>query len=290
MAKFTRTTFCRVALFLLVVAQSHATIAEEPQTTETAATKKKKEDVQTIPGSDELPPLDLKQTVFGVFQAAKDKKFEARLVQQSERGGFLLLRNVTGEDLNVRFPDAFVGVNVIGSGAAQQFGGQGTAQSTGIAVTSGQSRLAARNDTPEVFLVAAGETIRLPVTSVCLEYGKPTPNAKLRYVIMPVEQYSRNSVFHKLLPLFTKTKISQRVAQAAAWHVANDLSWAELSSILNSRSSVPVPLFTSNDLRLAQALVEKATLEAAKKEDVGSANPTSTATPAPKKKRAEETR
>lgn len=269
MAAFFRTTSRFTAFVLIAVAATGLSIASEPQT-KTDSAQKKKKDESTIPGPG-LSPAESRQKGLDVFQAAKEKKVEAKLVQQSERGGFLLLRNVTGEQLNVRFPDAFVGVNVIGNGTAQQVGGRGTAQSTGIAVTSGQSSRVARNEeTPDVFAIPAGETIRLPITSVCLEYGKPTPTPKLRYVIMPVEQFSNNPVFHKLLPLFTKTKISQRVAQAAAWHVSNKLSWTELSSILNPRSSIPVPLFTANDLRLARALVEKATLESAQKDELAS--------------------
>lgn len=289
MLNFSRITVCTLAFLLSVLAGANARCADELKT-DAASTAKKKKDAVPTSGAGPVSETDSSLSVWEVFQAARDKKVEARLVQQSERGGFLLLRNVTGEELNVRFPDAFVGVNVNGSGAAQQVGGQGAAQSTGIAVTYGQSRLAARNDTPEVFSVPAGETVRLPVTSVCLEYGKPTPNAKLRYVIMPVEQFCRNPVFHKLLPLFTKTKISQRVAQAAAWHVSNDLTWTELSSILDSHSSLPVPMFTANDLRLAKALVEMAAAEASKKEELQPAIPESSGAPAPKRKREEKTR
>jgi len=71
-------------------------------------------------------------------------------------------------------------------------------------------------DRAGLFSIPPGKTIRLPVTSVCLEYGKPEPNSRLNYVIVPVERYSTNPVFHELLPLFTETRASQKAAQAAA--------------------------------------------------------------------------
>ena len=107
-----------------------------------------------------------------------------------------------------------------------------------------------------------GKTLRLNVTSVCLEYGKPEPNSNHRYVIMPVEKYSSNPVFHELLPLFTRTKASQRVAQASAWHLANGLTWTELAGLtsVRGRVGVPLPIFTADDLRAARALVHTATV------------------------------
>ena len=199
-----------------------------------------------------------------IFQAGKDKKVEAKLVQQNEKTGYLLLRNITTETLNVRFPDAFVGANQIGNGRGARVGGPGTAQSTGITVTQGRG---AGQDQAGLFSIPPGKTIKLPVTSVCLEYGKPEPNSRLNYVIMPVERYSTNPVFHELLPLFTKTRASQKVAQAAAWHLSSGLSWTELTSVTDPRAAggLPLPIFSTNDLRAAKALVDKATALAVEK-------------------------
>ena len=48
------------------------------------------------------------KTEIDIFQAGKEKKVEAKLVLQNEKTGYLLLRNITTEFLNVRLPDAFV--------------------------------------------------------------------------------------------------------------------------------------------------------------------------------------
>ena len=70
MAEFFRTTFCRVALLLLVIAQCHACVADESQSKETAATKKKKE-VPAFPGPEGPPSPAATDTGLDVFQAAK---------------------------------------------------------------------------------------------------------------------------------------------------------------------------------------------------------------------------
>ncbi len=230
------------------------------------ANTKEKKTVTPGPGSDlpEAPPPLSPDKGLDVFQAGKEKKVEAKLVQQNEKTGYLLLRNTTTEALNIRFPDAFVGANQIGSGRGARVGGPGTAQSTGITVTQGRGP---GQDRAGLFSIPPGKTIKLPVTSVCLEYGKPEPNAKLNYVIMPVERYSTNPVFHELLPLFTKSKASQKVAQAAAWHLSSGLSWPELAGVTNPRTpGIPIPIFSGNDLRAAKALVDKATAIAVEKQ------------------------
>jgi len=199
------------------------------------------------------------QTGEDVFQAATAGKVRVKLIQQSEKGGYLLLQNTTTESLNVRFPDAFVGVNAVGNAQGTPLRGQGAAQSTGIAFSPGQGP---QNGQSGVFSVPPGRTMRLNVTSVCLEYGRPEPNSNHRYVIMPVEKYSSNPVFHELLPLFARTRASQRVAQASAWHLANGLTWTELAGLtsVRGRAGVPLPIFSADDLRAARALVHTATL------------------------------
>ena len=113
------------------------------------------------------------------------------------------------------------------------------------------------------FFLPPGKTGRLPVTSVCLEYGRPTPNSGMTYQILSVEQFAgQKPVLRELIPLFVRSRIDQRTAQAAAWHVSNGLSWSQLTRLkpvgpsgLPSRS-----LFKNRELAAAKALVEKAGL------------------------------
>jgi hypothetical protein len=219
-----------------------------------------------------------------VFEGMQARQIEVKLTQQNEKSGVMLVRNTTKQPITVEFPAAFVGVhitnaNLVARGQAPQSNGQ-TAQSTGVSISGAPARLAADAPVPDKlgepqanakeepkpgqFEVPAGKTIRFPVTSVCLEYGKPEPNAKLPYLIIPVERYSRNPVLHELLPLFAKARVSQKVAQAAAWHVSNGLTWQELAGIMG-QGAVPAPMFDTRTLQQANVLVNEAAAVAVKR-------------------------
>ena len=261
MSRFLTAFACLCVLSTVSVEAQTDKKKEKPAATDEVKAKEKK---TLPPGSGPESEKPAEEKGIDIFQAGKEKKVEAKLVQQNEKTGYLMLRNISTETLNVRFPDAFVGANQIGNGRGARVGGPGTAQSTGITVTQGRG---SGQDQAGLFSIPPGKTIKLPVTSVCLEYGKPEPNSRLNYVIMPVERYSTNPVFHELLPLFTKTRASQKVAQAAAWHLSSGLSWSELVSVTDARASggLPLPIFSANDLRAAKALVDKATALAVEK-------------------------
>jgi hypothetical protein len=55
--------------------------------------------------------------------------------------------------------------------------------------------------------------------------------------------------------------VSQKVAQAATWHIASGLTWEQLAAemIKHSGGDPDVPFFTSEELEAAQGIVEIAT-------------------------------
>jgi hypothetical protein len=68
----------------------------------------------------------------------------------------------------------------------------------------------------------------LKLPTVCLEHGKKEPRAAVPYEIRPIESFTSDPAVHELLKLFGKGGIDQRSAQAAAWHLANKMTWQEL--------------------------------------------------------------
>lgn len=215
--------------------------------------------------------------IVALFKGMQDGRLGARLIQHSEKKGDLFLANKTKQPLIVQMPEAFVGVHILNqrrgqTGSGQRVDSPNRAQSTGSSISgnprenprterSSDSRNGAGAKDARKFPVAAGRVVKLPVTSVCLEFGRPTPNANMKYQIVSVEQYSRqNQVLRELIPLFVRTRMDQRIAQAAAWHVSNKLSWTELSALQKPAvAGLPGgPLFAANDLKLAKALVDRA--------------------------------
>ena len=76
----------------------------------------------------------------------------------------------------------------------------------------------------------ADKTMQFKVPTVCLEHGKPEPRAAIPYEIRPLDEVTTNEAVRELLTTFGKRGMNQRVAQAAAWHLANGLSWEDLAN------------------------------------------------------------
>lgn len=98
---------------------------------------------------------------------------------------------------------------------------------------------------------------KLKVTTVCLEHGKPEPNAKVEYRIVPLAQFRDDDRIAALCRRLASGQTSQNTAQAAAWHLSNKLSWNDLSKLnrIESRYRGNIRQFTSSELGDAKRLV-----------------------------------
>ena len=56
------------------------------------------------------------------------------------------------------------------------------------------------------------------MTTVCLEHGKPDPNPKMTYKMIPLEEFTDNSQVHLLCEALGRDSLTQNTAQAIAWH------------------------------------------------------------------------
>ena len=72
------------------------------------------------------------------------------------------------------------------------------------------------------------KVIRVP--TVCLEYGKPEPNQRMPYKLVEVTKVSESPQLSEVLQALGRGQISQKVAQAATWHLTDGLSWSQLAS------------------------------------------------------------
>ncbi len=53
----------------------------------------------------------------------------------------------------------------------------------------------------------------------------------MKYSIIPLEKFNNDPEVADICAALGHNQISQNVAQAAAWHVANDLTWERLQSL-----------------------------------------------------------
>ena len=104
-----------------------------------------------------------------------------------------------------------------------------------------------------MFRVEADRPGKLQVEMVCLEHGKPDPNPRMKYFLVPLEQLNADPKVTELCRLLAEGKVKQNIAQAAAWNMANGMTWDALAK-KNRRESQYTgneKYFTQDDLRAA---------------------------------------
>ena len=196
-----------------------------------------------------------------VFTAIEDGLLEAKLIPRDSRQCNLLIKNVSDKPVNVAVPDVFAGVpvlaqfnnpqfnnnqlgrNMLNGGAPQRLG---VGNPFGNPFGNGGNANAMNNNRPLLnlpgfnrrdggavfapFNVAPEKVARLTVPSVCLEHGKKEPRSSMAYTIKPIDAATEKAETHEICRMLGRGEIDQRVAQAAAWHLANDLSWDALAA------------------------------------------------------------
>jgi hypothetical protein len=71
---------------------------------------------------------------------------------------------------------------------------------------------------------------KVTVATLCLEHGKADPTPRMKYRIVRLSEVNANPEVAELCKALAQGKVPQNTAQAAAWHIANGLSWEELAS------------------------------------------------------------
>ncbi|MGN6544212.1 MAG: hypothetical protein ACTHK7_04130 [Aureliella sp.] len=109
-----------------------------------------------------------------------------------------------------------------------------------------------------MFRVPAGHTGKVRAATVCLEHGKPEPNSRMRYRIVPIAEFNSDPRIAYLCRMLADREITQNVAQAAAWHIANGLSWEELAAKdrVRSKYSGNQKFFNRDELQQSMRVVE----------------------------------
>lgn len=113
--------------------------------------------------------------------------------------------------------------------------------------------------------IPPGKSIQLQLRTVCLNYGRPEPHQRLTYRLTPVEKYSSDPVLAELLES-DSPRTDNEVLQAAAWHVANNLTWQQLAQLPDRQlHGTSAKLFNVRQLQAAQALLERVQKQAAQR-------------------------
>jgi len=218
----------------------------------------------------------------GLFAAMGEGKLDVIVIPRDAKKVTLQLRNKSDQPLTIRLPEAFAAVPVqaqllgggnngggIGFGqGGNQAGGQGGGPQ-GLGVAGGGQNGGnhpggggrRRGDAPGLFNVPAGKVIKVRLTSVCLEYGKPEPTARNEYVIKPIQSFCDKPEVVSILRSLGNGQVSQEVAQLAAWNVASGTSFEQIAS-LKSKLGLQEPVYSQTSISAAVELVRSASAQA----------------------------
>lgn len=246
-----------------------------------------------------IGPFDPQAETVELFSAIDQGQLEVKLIPRDSRECRVLITNKTDKPLNVALPEALAGVPVVAQigpgpdifqpggpnrnnanngpqrlGIGNQFGNNrwGNQGNQFFNLLGGNNRrrgpgnvLPGRgmpNFAP--FNVAPENVAQLKLPAVCLDYGKPTPRPKMRYELKPIEDVSDKAEVQELCRMLGHGQVSQRAAQAAAWHLMGDMTWEQLAGLRRrfAMGRITEPYFTSAELvqgkKAAEAVTELA--------------------------------
>jgi len=235
-----------------------------------------------IPAPNSSAPQDL-------FAAINSGVVDARVVMRDQFNGRVVLKNVSALPLALNMP-AFVaarpmaadrnilaqqGFQFPGMQGSQNSGSrQGATQTVGASTSSGSGQNNLFNLGGPPFNIAPEQVRFIDLHCLCLEQGKPNPRTGVKYELVPLDEANADPRLPELLAAAARGEVDRDTAQAAAWHVANNLSWeqlAELSQRVALNASRPV--FNLHQLSRAKKLLDQATARVSEKQNAAKLDP-----------------
>jgi len=253
------------AAALAMVLTGHDGIAREPRSRRSAGTVSAS--ATPVP-SGQVPPTILEAEARGIVSI--------KYIPNDSRSAQIIVTNRSRRPATLRLPAAFAGVPVLAQmGGGQQGAGFGAGgigaqpQSTGGGGGMGGQGMngigGAGAGGGGAFSIPPEKTRVFRVTTVCLEHGKPEPSSRHSYTLSAVESFSSDPKLAVVLESLGRGELSQKVAQAAAWHIASGLSWERLAAemIDHAGGVQDEPYFTPAELAAAHRVVATAERQAA---------------------------
>lgn len=220
-----------------------------------------------------------------VFEGIEKGVLEVKMIPKDAMGGNMLIENKGDKPLNVDFPAAFIGKQVLkqfggqggfggggqqgGFGGGQQ-GGGGQAQGGGMGggQQGGFGGGGQQQGGGGFFSVPADKVVKVAYRSVCLEHGKPEPNSRMTYRIGKVEEISDDPVLEETLKMVASGQLDPQAGQAATWHITNKMSWEQLAAKSIPHVGRPAtPYFSPETLARAQNIHVTAVARAKEREE-----------------------
>lgn len=221
-------------------------------------------------------PIEVVTATAEWFAAMDAGQIDVKIIPQDATKATVLVKNLTDKPLDVKLPQAFASVPVLaqgmmgggmggggmgGGGMGGGGGGQAGGGGMGGGGMGGGGMGGGGMGGGGGFMRLAPEKMRkVAVETVCLEHGKPDPNPRMAYKMVPLEQFTQDATVRVLCESLGNNQVTQNAAQAAAWHLMDGLSWQELAvkNRVESKYTGNVRWFSNIELRTAQAIVSEA--------------------------------
>ncbi len=212
----------------------------------------------------------------GMFEAMDAGHVDVKFIPLDAKKANLLVKNLTDKPLELRLPLAFASVPILAQGfgggggggglggGGGQGGGGGGGQTGGGGLGGGGGGggggLGGGGGGGGFMRIPPTRMKKLSVTTVCLEHGKPDPNPKMAYKIVPLEQFTDNPRIRVICEALGMGQVTQNTAQAAAWHIMDKMSWQELAAKnrIESKYYGNIRWFSPMEMRTAMAAVTEA--------------------------------
>jgi len=122
-----------------------------------------------------------------------------------------------------------------------------------------------------MFSVPPEKTKVVKVATVCLEYGKDEPSPRLSYRMVRLDSFSEDPALAAIMMALGRGEIPQKVAQAAAWHLASGRSWQQLAAekIDRAGGAPDLQYFSAAELLAARRVVAVAVERTGRSTDRG---------------------
>ena len=234
------------------------------------------------------------------FDAVEKGTIESTVIAKDAHAATVFITNKSNTAVNVQFPQVVIAAPVMkqifGQGRAGGAPGQGNGMGGGGTQTIGGGMMQGQNgmgmgmgngqqgagmmngqgagifNVPSpngnlnnrgVFSVPSQKTVQVSLTTVCLSHGLPDPRPKLKYQLVKFEDYSKDRVLHATLKSLVAGETSLEAAQAAAWHLTDNLSWDDLQNKqIEHLAGDSTPFFSEGTVDHARRLIQYATTQA----------------------------
>ena len=227
-----------------------------------------------------------------LFEAEEQQLVSLKYIPNDAKSAQIIVTNRTRRPLTLRLPASFAGIPLLAQmgmgGGGMGGGGMGQAgfgaggigggpQATGGGGGMGGQGMNGMGGGGMgmggggAFSIPPERTRVFRLQTVCLEYGKHEPSSRMPYKLGRADTFSSDPKLAIVLESLGRGELSQKVAQAAAWHIANGLTWEKLAAekIDRAGGNPDEPYFSRAELVAAHRVVAVATQAALRRQSSG---------------------